>query len=218
VVVVKVFVDGTNVRPVAVSAAWLPDVDEPTKTGKKVEAEEFVAVVAMLVALVAVVAVVAVEALPVKAPTKVVVVRVLVLGLNVKPVAVSMPWLPDVLEETKVGKKDAFVEFVAVVATFVALVAVVAVVALPDSAPEKVVVVSVLVLGLNVRPVAVSMAWLLDVFDETKVGKKDALVVTAPVVATFVALVAVVAVVAVEALPVKAPTNVVVVSVAVDGL
>lgn len=126
---VRVLVEGLYVRSASRSAAWFPLLLDDTNSGKK-EALVLVAVVATLVALVAVVAEVALVALPDKAPENVVVVNVLVDGLNVKPVAVSRPWLPLLLDATKVGKKVAFVVLVAVVAALVALVAVVAVVAL----------------------------------------------------------------------------------------
>ncbi len=108
-------------------------------------------------------------ALPVSAPTNVVVVSVFVEGLNVIPVPKSTAWLLFEDDATNSGKKLAFVDtavvatlfaFVAVVAV-VALPAVVALVALPVSAPTNVVVDSVLVDGLNVSPVVKSGAWLL---------------------------------------------------------
>jgi hypothetical protein len=54
--------------------------------------------------------------------------------------------------------------------TLVALVAVVAVVALPDNAPEKVVVVKVLVEGLKVSPDPRLNGWLLFVEEENNAG------------------------------------------------
>ena len=63
-------------------------LEDATNIGKKLAFVELVAVVAILVAFVAVVAVVA---FPLKAPEKVVVAKVFVLGLKVNPVAVSIP-------------------------------------------------------------------------------------------------------------------------------
>lgn len=132
----------------------MPLEELPTKVGKNVEFVELVAVVATLVAFVAVVAV---EALPLKAPEKVVVVNVPVLGLKVSFV-LEIFWgrLPEVVV-THVGYIVALVEESSVIAVFVALVAVVAVVALPLKAPEKVVVLRVLEEGLKDKPVAVAM-------------------------------------------------------------
>ena len=75
----------------------------------------------------------AVVALPERAPENVVVVRVLVDGLKVKPVPKLNGWLLLEEEAKKAGKKEALVE-VETVAPLVALVAVVAVVALPERA------------------------------------------------------------------------------------
>jgi len=80
--------------------------------------------------LVALVAVVAVVALPLKAPVKVVVVRLLVDGLKDNPVPRLKAWLPLDDEATNNGKNEELVE-TETVAPLVALVAVVAVAALP---------------------------------------------------------------------------------------
>lgn len=109
---------------------------------------------------------VAVEALPVRAPANVVVVKVLVLGLKVRPLPRLTPWLVVLPVWAKRGKKVALV-LVKVVVTFEAVVAVVEVSALPKREPvtlpvrfpEKVVVVKVLVLGLKERPVPTLSPW-----------------------------------------------------------
>ncbi len=126
--------------------------EEPTNRGKKLALLD-VEVVATLVAFVAVVAV---EAFPLRAPEKVVVVKVAVLGLNVSLVLDTF-WgkLPDV-DVTQVGYIVALVDVSSVMPTFVALVAVVAVEAFPLKAPAKVVVVSVLEEGLKESPVPIN--------------------------------------------------------------
>jgi len=65
-------VDGTKDSLVELVVAGLLPVDAADRTGYQVELELVLSVIATLFALVAVVAVVAVDALPVKAPTKVV--------------------------------------------------------------------------------------------------------------------------------------------------
>jgi hypothetical protein len=109
-------------------------------------------------------------ALPDSAPANVVVVRVAVLGLNVSLVLETFWGKFPVVVVTHVGYIVAAVAVSSVIAVLVAFVAVVAVVALPDRAPENVVVASVLVLGTKVRPVAVSAPWFPLVADPTKAG------------------------------------------------
>jgi hypothetical protein len=70
----------------------------------KVNVPVFTVSAVVKVALVTVLAVVALEAFPVSAPTKVVVLRVLVDGLKVKPVPKLNGWLPFVEEAKNAGK------------------------------------------------------------------------------------------------------------------
>ena len=110
-----------------------------------------------------------------------------------------------VLDVTHVGYMVALVAVSSVMAILAALVAV------PDKAPENVVVVRVAVEGLKLSfEDDTFWAWLPEAV-VTQVGYIAALVVVSSVIAVLVALVAVVAV---EALPAKF----VVVRVAVDGL
>lgn len=141
---------------------------------------------------------VTVEALPERAPEKVVAVMVLVLGLTVSPALVFKGWFPVAVLE-KVKKSEALATSLArlTLLALVAVVAVVAVVALPERAPVKVVVLRLLVDGLKERPVPRLKAWFELVDEATNNGKKEALVETE----TVAPLLALVAVVAVAALP-----------------
>jgi hypothetical protein len=98
-VAVKVPVEGKKDSLVELVVAGLLPVDAADRIGYQVELELVLSVIATLVALVAVVAVVAVDALPVKAPTKVVDVT-LVKPANVVELAPrEIAVVPTVIEE-----------------------------------------------------------------------------------------------------------------------
>jgi len=209
----------------------LPEV-VVTHVGNIVAFVEVSSVIPTLVELVALVAEVAdvADVAVVAFPAKVVAVRVDVLGLKVILELEILAGKFPVVVVTQRGYIVALVVVSSVIPILVELVedveevelvALVAVLALPERAPLNVVVVKVFVEGLKNNPVAVSIPWFPLVLEETNVGKKLAFVLFVAVVAAFVEFVALVAVVAevalvaVLAFPVKAPANVVAVTVPV---